>query len=187
MYVLGLDISSNTGWALFDDDNLICCGLLPTPAKTYEFPWSFYNWSKNTASTIAELVCKYQYVDKIVIERTNLGRNREFQTYLEWIHGFFLSHVDAQQLNDKICYVDTSQWRKKINLKLSIDQRKQNKFINSQHKNGVKNVLQNGKRIGKVTSKHLSVNYVNDNYSMDFKLKHNDIADAICVALSQIK
>lgn len=187
MYILGLDISSNTGWALFENENLICCGLLANPTKTYEFPWGFYSWSKNTASAIADLVFKYAHVDKIVIERTNLGRNREFQTYLEWIHGFFLLNIDKINLNEKICYVDTSQWRKKINLKLSTDQRKQNKFINVQHKNGVQNVLQNGKRIGKVTSKHLSVNYVNDNYSMNFKLKHNDIADAICIALSQIK
>jgi len=187
MYTLGLDISSHTGWALFKDSELVSYGILNTSAKSREFPWGIYQWAKQCADKINELCSNYFFVDKIIIEKTNLGKNREFQSFLEWIHFFVLHTFSFGSLKNKINYIDTSQWKKQLNLKLTKEQREQNKFVLKQHKNGQKNVLQNDKRIGKVTSKHLSVEFVNKEFNLNLKLKNNDIADAVCIAFSHAK
>lgn len=44
-----------------------------------------------------------------------------------------------------------------------------------------------GKVVGKLTMKHLSVNHVNSHYCMQFKNKDNDITDSICLGLAYEK
>ena len=44
-----------------------------------------------------------------------------------------------------------------------------------------------GKMIGKINMKTLSVNYVNNHFNMKFKKKDNDITDSICLGLAFIK
>jgi hypothetical protein len=40
---------------------------------------------------------------------------------------------------------------------------------------------------GEVTPKHLAVAFVNENYGLNFIVKDNDIADAICMGTSYLK
>jgi len=184
MIVLGLDLSSHSGWAVLNNHSLIACGVLNISTKNQDFPWGILCWSNQCVDQIIRLYEKYHFVDKIVIEQTNLGRNREYQSFLEWLHCILLKSFCNLNSDKKIEYVSTSQWRKKLNLKLTKEQRKQNKFVLEQHRSGQKNVLQNGHRIGKVTSKHLAIQYVNSKFNLNLKQKYNDIADAICIGLS---
>jgi Holliday junction resolvasome RuvABC endonuclease subunit len=46
---------------------------------------------------------------------------------------------------------------------------------------------EDGKVKGKINSKTLSVNYVNEYFNLKFKKKDNDIADSICLGLAFIK
>jgi len=183
MLILGLDLSSHSGWALLQDNNLIACGVINVHSKNQNFPVGIYEWAINCSNEIFDLSKKYKFVDKIVIEQTNLGKNREKQSFLEWFHFHFLHIIDVKN-NKKINYVDTSKWRKNLQLKLTKEQKQQNKFVKKQHQIGNRNVLQNGKRIGKITAKHLAVQYVNDHFDLKLKHKYNDIADAICIGLS---
>lgn len=187
MVTLGLDISSHTGWAIFYNSNLIGCGIFNHFCNDRSFPWGVYNWAKKCASDVVNLCFQYDFVDNIIVEKTNLGKNREVQSFLEWLHFFLLYQLENTGFVNKIKYIDTSQWRKKINLKLTKEQKQRNKFISQQHKNGNKSVVVDEKRIGKITAKHLSVDFVNKEFGLNLKLKHNDIADAICIAFSHTK
>jgi len=184
MIVLGLDLSSHTGWSLFKDGNLLGFGILNIKHQSDEYPWGIYDWAIKTADEILKVCAQYNFVDKFVIEQTNLGRNRIHQTFLEWLHFGILHKFFQNNLIEKIEYVDTFKWRKKLQLQLTKEQKKQNKFVVQQHQNGQKNVLQNGKRIGRVTPKHLAVAYANNTFSLNLKHKDNDMADAICIGHS---
>jgi hypothetical protein len=59
---------------------------------------------------------------------------------------------------------------KNTNIRLSTNDKKNNKLVRE------------GKKRGKVTSKHLSVRWANEKYSLSLKIKDNDIADALAIA-----
>jgi hypothetical protein len=70
--------------------------------------------------------------------------------------------------------MDPSQWRKILEMRLSKDQKENNKLVSK----GVKR--------GRVTKKHLSVNMTNTKFGLKLKLKDNDISDAILLGLAYI-
>lgn len=108
--------------------------------------------------------------DFIYIEQTNLGKNRESQKLLEFIHCSVLYILHKEGYGQKIRYVDTSAWRSKLKVRMTKEDSAHNKLVKA-------------KAIrGKITTKHLAVRWVNDKYDLNLKLKDNDIADAISVA-----
>lgn len=172
MIILGLDLSYKTGWATISGSNLTQYGQILASKTNQDFSLVFDYYQIDRANSLAEeiflLVCKIN-PDKIFIEQTNLGRNRIDQKGLEWIHFALLSRLRADY-GPKVSYVDTGEWRSKLGIKLSKDQRKHNKAVNKKQVRG------------KITSKHLAVAKVNAQFGLSLKLKDNDIADAICLA-----
>lgn len=181
MRLLGLDLSSKCGWALLDGDSLEY-GLIRAPMgldeylKCHGYPHGFIKAVGDQAEEVLRLV-----LDKkpsiVVIEETNLGKQRYTQKYLEWLHK---SLLDKLLLTDvKVVYVSSSQWRSALSLVMSRQDRKNNQKLSKARKLGVdKKVF--GVR-GKITKKHLAVRYVNEKYKLGFKVKDNDVADAICL------
>jgi hypothetical protein len=176
MKVLALDISSKTGWAFFDNNQLKEYGLLEIKSGSKEYPFGITEWSKKNAQAIINLIDSKQ-VDLIIVERTNSSSFRSSQSFLEYTHCFFIDSIVIKGDKNKLHYMDTSKWRSICGLKLSKEQKLQNKLAKQASKN--KEILKiNGKRAGKVTKKHLSVIKCNELFDTDFLLKDNDIAEA---------
>lgn len=171
MKILGLDISSNTGFSLLHEGVLIDYGLISTPSFINPLQdLKYYAMAEHQAENIGALILSHN-PDYIIVEQTNLGRSRDSQKLLEFIHCLFLQMSQWISVSEKIIYVDTSQWRSTLGIKLSKEQRLHNK--------GVKNKTARGK----ITPKHLAVEYVNNRFGKTFKLVDNDICDAICLSL----
>jgi Holliday junction resolvasome RuvABC endonuclease subunit len=191
MSVLGLDLSTRTGYALIGDDGSLVVYDKIEHGTDELFPMEEYRYM-HIAELIAKDVCSV--VDKykpsaIIIEQTNLGSKRESQKYLEFIHYAVLQALRDKPFGGYMAYVDTSAWRRGLGIKLSKEQRLHNKTLNAQNrKNRIAGKKSHsGKGQGKVTWKHLSVNYVNQKFNLDLLLAQNDIADAICLGLFGLK
>lgn len=144
------------------------------PNKVPEYPYNLVDAANDIAIKVSELA-KDIGPDIIVIENTVKGRNRHTQRILEFIHFCVLTILRGKW---EIVYMDPSQWRKNIALRLSNDDKENNKEVSK------------GLKRGKITKKHLSVRHVNDNYKLKLKLKDNDIADSICLVegyINQVK
>lgn len=175
MRALGLDLSSSTGFAILDKDvqgkpKLLKYGLIKPIAKDFLVEeYRYLSIAKQIGNKVRTIIDEYN-PNLIYIEQSNKGKNRHSQKLIEFIHCEVLDMIKVMGLADSVVYIDTSFWRKTLNQRLSKDQRIHNKAVKE------------GKVRGKITPKHLSVQWVNENYNQSFKLKDNDITDAICVA-----
>lgn len=75
---------------------------------------------------------------------------------------------------DSVHYRDPSAWRKILNLRLSPEQKANNKMVSQ------------GKIRGRITPKHLSVLRANELFNLELLLKDNDKSDALLLAWSFI-
>lgn len=175
MRVLGLDMSTKTGYAILESGTLIKSGLISkeitsssrsTQGRVIDYVFL------DMADEIAEGVRQYlnPSIDFIYIEQTNQGRNRTSQKQLEFIHSAVLRTIKTSGYADKVRYVDSSAWRSILSIKLTKLDSQKNKLVKQK------------KERGKITSKHLVVRWVNEKYNLSLLLKDNDEADAIAVA-----
>ncbi len=178
MRVLSLDLSTSTGWALFEDDKLTGHGRLEQvrvkdfnvnahPNKSSAYPANLIEAAKTVAALVREQLDTYR-PDHVVIENTVKGRNRHTQRILEFIHFTVLEELFARKL--PFSYMDPSEWRSILEIRLSADDKKNNKDVKA------------GKKRGKVGKKHLAIRYCNEKYGLALKVKDDDVADAICLA-----
>lgn len=233
MRVLAFDLSTKTGWALFEHDKLLCYGQLNAKVvgdmTSPNYPKNYIDMATKMAFEVKGKITSSN-PNYIVTEETNKGKNRYSQKQLEFIH-FAVNHV-----NGKISYIDTSDWRTTLGITLDKEQRKDNRtviaarkaefdriysivadwnkvtFIEEESKATNKRELnkirkqhhlkvtqetkdrmksfrykEEGKVKGKTGVKNLSVSYVNEKFSLQLKLKDNDIADAICIGWAFIQ
>lgn len=176
MKILALDISSKTGYSVFQDGHLTDYGQVRVeienfnvndyPEKAPGYPFNLMSSSKRMSELIIELERTHD-PDLVVIENTVRGKNRHTQRFLEFIHCHVLGSLRSRR--EQIKYLDPSEWRSVLSIRLSKDDKKNNSNVSRGLKRG---------RIGK---KHLSVRYANQKFGMALKLKDNDTADAICL------
>lgn len=181
--IISLDLSTSTGYAVFTGNKLGDYGTLVSkaedfnvnnyPEKSKKYPYNIVNAANEMGSQVDTLVQKYK-PDWIIIENTVRGKNRNTQRILEFVHKSVLD-VLKDKYEKKIKYLDPSEWRKLLDLKMSKDDLKHNKEVRL------------GKARGKLTRKHLSVRMVNEQYDLGLKLKDDDIADAICLGMAFLK
>lgn len=188
MIFIGLDLSTNSGIAVLNENGtLVHLSDVSTENVDLTHDLAEYNMLR-AARAIASRICKKikAYApDLIVIEQTNLGRARGSQKTLEFVHAQVLDMLEVMGWDKKVIYVDTSAWRREIGLKLSKEQRDHNKSLSSRKSKvkakGIR--FTNKKGHGKITWKHLSVEWANAKFGLDLKLVDNDKADAIALAL----
>ncbi len=178
MKVMGLDMSTNTGVSLIEDGvlkhyELIAIEFNPTVSKIDDY--NHIDRATSMARSVLAIVDRIQ-PDYIYIEQTNLGKNRTTQKLLEFTHCILLQMLLTRKCD--VSYVDSSIWRSKLGLSLSKEERKHNKAVKAAKASGIR--AQAGQ--GKKTMKHVAVGYVNNKYGLKFKVKDNDLADAICLA-----
>lgn len=181
--LLALDLSTSTGWASFEDGVLKDYGLLDKvfiqdfnvnahPNNSPLYPGNIMEAARQVASLVAEKIEEVK-PDGIVIENSTKGRNRHTQRLIEWVHFTVLELLASRNL--PFSYLDPSQWRKILDIRMSNEDRKNNKEVNA------------GRKRGKVNKKHLAIRYCNEKYSLNLLVKHDDIADAICLGEAFLK
>jgi hypothetical protein len=199
MKVLALDVSTKTGWAVFDNsdgmpliERLTKYGLIKNPDKidTYgKYPWSYLN----AASAMGQQILALAHTEKpdvIVIEETNGSRGSRYtQKILEFLHCCILERL--VNLEIPVYYINSSSWRSTLGLVLSKEDKKANKKL----KVAKKLSAATGKKLnrtelgirGIVNKKHIAIRYVNETYCKNFLVKDNDICDAICLGTAYLK
>ncbi len=197
--VLALDLSSKTGWAYFQSTSLSDNkplqsfslkehGLvkLDKAILTYEgaYPMNLKRAAWAMTDMVMELIRRLEPTE-IVIEDTNPGRQATSQRFLEWLHYSVLGMIDSDIVATKIpkvSYVRTGCWRQVVGLKQSKADAKNNRMAKKIAELGgdlAKRMRKETGVRGRITKKHQSVRMVNEIYKLGFKVKDNDIADAI--------
>lgn len=136
------------------------------------------------AASLVSWVEYWPSLDAIVVEETNLGKNRYSQKSLEFTHAYFLLQMSKSICKDvPIVYLSTSQWRTAVGLEMSKEDKKSNAKLSKAKKAVGGDVRKVDKKAlgvaGKVTKKHLAVRKANELFGLTLKLKDNDIADAL--------
>lgn len=162
-------MSTKTGYAVIKNGKLYDFGLLRSKSQTHAVDSIAMVMRAKTMANLIKEKCDQIKPDKIYVEQTNAGRFRMSQKELEFIHFAFLDAV-MKDYGERVVYVDTSGWRSELQIKLNKNQRLHNKKVRQRQARG------------KITTKHLSVWWVNQRYGLKLKIKDNDVADAICVA-----
>jgi Holliday junction resolvasome RuvABC endonuclease subunit len=170
MIIIGLDVSTKTGYAVMEDGKLIDYGLLKVEEPKIEEleDFVFLKRADMAVESITNLLDKYK-PDLIFCEQTNAGKFRSSQKQLEFIHCKLLTEIRSKDWTKKFYYVDTSKWRSSLSIKLSKEQRLHNKKVKS------------GSARGKVTPKHLVVSWANKKFNLTLLKKDHDICDAIAL------
>jgi Holliday junction resolvasome RuvABC endonuclease subunit len=181
--LLSLDLSTSTGWALFVDGQRADQGRFPKisirdfnvnahPEKSPSYPRNIMDAAHELAKLVTQKIAEIK-PDHIVIENTVKGRNRSTQRCLEWCHFAVLGEIYAAKI--PFTYMDPSQWRTILDIRLTSADKKNNKEVNA------------GKKRGKINRKHLALRYCNEKYGLDLLVKDDDVADAICLAEAFLK
>ncbi len=204
MRILGLDISTKTGFNLLEaagvgdeTPKLLECGTITLQKDTIlaygKYPFCYYKAALEMAESIMVLVRKAN-PDVIVIEETNLGKNRYSQKALEFIHCKvieLLQHWLGSWNDVQVIYLSSSSWRQALELQMTKEQKKANaKLAKAKREAAARGTKLDKKALGvkgKTTKKHVAVDYVNDRFGLALKLKDNDIADAICLTAAFLK
>jgi Holliday junction resolvasome RuvABC endonuclease subunit len=170
--ILGLDVSTKTGYAVMESDVLIEYGLLKSDAIVSDELEDFLMLKRAeiASNKILQLIEKHK-PDFIFCEQTNAGKFRGSQKQLEFIHCKLLTEILNIKMSKKFFYVDTSKWRSKLGVKLSKEQKKHNKNVKI------------GTSKGKITPKHLVVSWVNEKFNLKMLKKDHDICDAIAICV----
>lgn len=186
--ILSLDMSTKTGWALMLSSDrgieLHANGQIPAihePPGNY--PSNYIDWAFMVFAKISEVIDLYA-PDVLVIEETVAGSKEVYsQKILEWIH--FLVAKFIKETNIKVVYFLTGQWRSIVGSKMTKEESNHNKAVKEYKKKHGTRVAkdENGKRIGKLTKKHVNIRRANEVFGKYFKTplrkKDEDTADAL--------
>lgn len=189
MRILGLDLSSNPGFAVVDSQLENQLELVAYRGYHVQsavgFPFNHVEIAESVTAIMTEWLDSY-CPNLIVIEQTNLGKARYSQKQLEFIHFAVMKELRSRGV--KFVYLDSSEWRRALKQRLSKDDKKNNAKVAQAKKTA--NPLAAKKTLGvsgRITHKHLSVAWVNANFQLQLKLKDNDVADAVCLCAAAVQ
>jgi len=181
MKILSLDLSSETGWCIFIDGLYHTSGTLEKvyiedfnvnkhPNKSNKYPQNIVNAINEIIVKIDEKYLEFK-PEIIVIEGSVKGRNRHTQKFIEWMHLMvFLKFKELAVIN----YMDVSEWRKIVNLRLNKEDKINNKLVKK------------GEKRGKINKKHLSVRMVNLLFKLNKRLLDHNECDSILLGKAYV-
>ena len=198
MRILALDISTSAGWAILDGPRdagvlpkIIDKGLVKNPRKVREhgeYPWSYKHAADWLADELFSVASRNAHlgIELVVIEETNGSKSRYTQKILEYIHKATLDRFEGYT----VAYVDTREWRSVLGCLLSKEQKKLNQKLAKAKREATAMGLTVDKKAlgikGKVTKKHVAINWANEHWGLSLKAKDDDIADALCVGTAYL-
>jgi Holliday junction resolvasome RuvABC endonuclease subunit len=186
--ILALDVSTKTGWAsVVSTDSgmkLEDYGILTQihqPDGPY--PSSFVDWAYLVFNGIENLIKRFR-PDILAIEETVAGSKAVYsQKILEYSHFLLAKHI--KESNIRSVYLLTGAWRSEVGAKMTKEESKHNKEVRTYKKKNKTKVARdiNGKRIGKLTKKHINIRRANEIFGEFLKeplrKKNEDEADAL--------
>lgn len=162
-------------------------GTIPKTSEPREkYPKNYLMWADDSATLIIEKI-KEVAPDVIVLEETSKGsKNAMSQKLLEFIHFIVASYMVE---NDLSCYyLLTGEWRNITGCAMTKEEKKRNSSVKKQHEKGLKVAKdEKGKRIGKITKKHVNIRKANEVFNLELLKKDEDQADALLLGLAWIK
>ena len=197
--ILALDMSTKTGWAYMtlDGQEVILHEFgqnsqIPQVLGTY--PEAFLDWAQQCFDAILSLIKKFN-PDTLVIEETASNSKSIYsQKILEWIHFLLASFIKESKI--KAVYIMSGQWKSETGCLMSKDESKRNKKVREYKKKHDTSVAygDDGKRIGLVTRKHVSIRRANELFGKFLKTplrkKDEDAAESLllgyCYCLRRI-
>lgn len=191
--VLTLDISTKTGWCLATSSDegifLEAWGAIPKIEQPEgRYPDSFVEWAYLCYEKIEELFNRYA-PDVMVVEETAANsKTSHSQKILEFIQ--FLVAKLIKDTGIKCVYLMTGEWRKEVNSYMNEQEKKHNKEVAKYKKEHKTNIARDikGKRIGRITKKHVTIRRVNEVFGKYFdkplRKKDEDLADSLAISYS---
>lgn len=204
MRVLALDISTSCGWALLEGEKgavpeILDSGSIVNPDGLKDmgpYPWNYLAGARLMTTKLIQLI-----IDKsvesgecigelpvLVIEETNMGRNRYSQKILEFLHCLLLESLHTKtSMHHEVLYVNTSDWRKTLGIHMTKADKAQNVKVKRLKRIGTdeaKATLKEAGLRGKMTKKHLAIRWANSTYHLALRPKDDDIADALALGTS---
>lgn len=192
--LISFDLSTKTGYSVFDGDKLKTYGKITHKVQDYfsdvkrydelpaAYPYNFIDAAQTMATACMKVVDEFPG-SVIVTEHTEGSSRRFSQRLLEFIHYAFLEECRAR--NNKPLYLLNSDWRRQVRCYVSqwpsIEKwnskigRLKKKAIPT--KAGAKVAKLNGKIVTRVDQKKLSILIAN--YTFGLELDDDDIADSI--------
>lgn len=204
---ISFDLSSHTGWALWQDSQLLEAGVFHVEIedfvhniKTYKdfrksYPQNLKTACEKVVHECAELCVKYA-VKFIVTEHTEGSSFRFSQRFLEWLHLLFFEEMMARDV--RFYYLLNSDWRNAVKcyVKYWPEIQEHNKNYSKARrkaaisKSGAKIVKIDGKRIGRIDQKKLSIHIAKEfleKIGKELEIEDDNMADAINIGHALIK
>jgi Holliday junction resolvasome RuvABC endonuclease subunit len=190
--LLSLDLSTtNTGYAVFNCKTKalqsygeIKPNKIKNLAKLKGFVAALEKM-RSIATQINELI-KQIKPEFIIIEEITQGISRLGQKTLNGLHYVILDKLPQSEL-EKVIYVDVIEWRRILGIRLS----EQDKIQNKQNKAFNKKAGKKGTKLIIWNAKHKAEQFVNKKFKLNFnvskKSTDSDICDAICLGYSYMK
>lgn len=186
--ILSLDMSTKTGWAVMDSSAdgiaLIANGQIPKMVEPIgSYPENYVDWAHAIFDKIRTLIVEWK-PDVLTVEETAAGSKNSFsQKILEFIHFLLASHIKTYKI--KAVYFLTEQWRRETGCLMSAAESKHNKAVKEYKKKNASKIAYDtsGKRVGKITRKHVNVRRANEVFGSFLKeplrQKDEDTADSL--------
>lgn len=189
MRVLALDISSKTGYALFEKDELKSFDTLFVDQKVKDFGPYPQNYIK-FAEFITDGIYKKTVIpfdpEVVVIEETNASRQNYSQKTLEYIH--FALNKKLGSEGRKVAYIRDGQWKRLVGAIQNTEERRLNQRIaRLKKKTGKRLAKIDGKVIGKRTRKHYALRAFKEIFGIELQRKFEDAADAALLGYAYLK
>jgi Holliday junction resolvasome RuvABC endonuclease subunit len=194
MKVLSLDLSTKTGYAFFHMEKgkckIIKYGTLKSISKPKgNYPCDYIDWSDKCSNAILEIWEEFN-PEILVIEETAKGARNSFtQKILEWIHKEIAEEIKlwTEEGNLKgYKYYLTEEWRRIAGCKMTSEELKHNakrsrRKAKAKKENTSITVIKDkeGKRLGRITKKHVTIRRINEVFNLNLILKDEDAADAL--------
>jgi hypothetical protein len=193
---LCLDLSTHAGHAWFQGEmghkpKLKSYGTIHLDKSVHSFgkyPFNYSAAAREQLDNIWKWVAAnvQEYVDVVIVEETNAGRNRYTQKLLEFLHKTLVD--DCKKNGRKLVYLDSSGWRHNLGLVMTKEQKK----ANAKLRKAMRDAKAKGEKVDKkalgikglTTPKHVAIAHANTTFGLNLKVKDNDAADAICLGLA---
>jgi Holliday junction resolvasome RuvABC endonuclease subunit len=189
--VLSLDISTKTGWALLvsSDDSYVLESwghIKKTAEPDGKYPGNYVDWAYQCFGELVNLIDAHAPTVLVIEETASGSKNIYSQKILEYIH-FLLARL-IRDTGIAAHYYMTEAWRRVSGCQMSKEESKHNKKVKQYKDKNDTSIAydENGKRVGKLTRKHINVRRANELFASYLKeplrMKDEDTADALLLA-----
>lgn len=197
--LLCLDISTKTGFAVFDDEKPVLWGTV-FPDKTAldfgAYPENYVRWAEYLANRLFSVLSLDHQVYlgledgspryEVVIEETNASKQNYSQKILEYLHFCIVKRLASAGCQVK--YVRTGEWRKATASRLSKEEKALNaKIARIKKQTGSKLAKIDGKVVGRKGRKHVALRRVEELLGIPLMRKDEDAADALLLGLGYLR